>query len=49
MSRHAISVFDKVLKWKPEKMHLKNTIKGKVSPNNNVDWVSRKQVLQTQK
>ena len=28
MSVHAISVFDKVWKWSPEKMHLKSTIKS---------------------
>ena len=29
MSLHAISVFDKVYKWRPEKkMHVKSTIKG---------------------
>ena len=27
MSLHAISVFDKVWKWNPEKMHLKSTSK----------------------
>ena len=27
MSVHAISVFDKVQKWSPEKLHLKSTIK----------------------
>ena len=27
MSLHAISVFDKVYKWNPAKMHLKSTIK----------------------
>ena len=27
MSLHAISVFDKVYKWSPEKLHLKSTIK----------------------
>ena len=27
MSLHAISVFDKVQDWRPEKLHLKSTIK----------------------